>query len=58
MLGEKANHLGFRAIMDEGKVLLLDLGHSDGETNRLIGSLVVTGRNWQCDDERTASCGT
>ncbi len=29
--------------MDEGKILLLDLGHSDGETNRLIGSLVVTG---------------
>jgi hypothetical protein len=43
MLGQKANHLDFRAIMDEGKILLLDLGHSDGETNRLIGSLVVTG---------------
>ncbi len=43
MLGQKANHLDFREIMDEGKVLLLDLGHSDGETNRLIGSLVVTG---------------
>jgi hypothetical protein len=43
MLGQKANHLDFRAIMDEGKVLLLDLGHCDGETNRLIGSLVVTG---------------
>jgi len=23
--------------MDEGKILLLDLGRSDGETNRLIG---------------------
>jgi len=43
MLGQRANHLDFRAIMDEGKILLLDLGHSDGETNRLIGSLVVTG---------------
>jgi len=43
MLGQKANHLDFRAIMDQGKILLLDLGHSDGETNRLIGSLVVTG---------------
>jgi hypothetical protein len=43
MLGQKANHLDFRAMMDEGKVLLLDLGRSDGETNRLIGSLVVTG---------------
>jgi hypothetical protein len=29
--------------MDEGKILLLDLGRSDGETNRLIGSLVLTG---------------
>jgi hypothetical protein len=43
MLGQKANHLDFREIMDEGKILLLDLGHSDGETNRLIGSLMVTG---------------
>jgi len=42
MLGQKANHLDFRAIMDEGKILLLDLGRSDGETNRLIDSLVVT----------------
>jgi hypothetical protein len=29
--------------MDKGKILLLDLGHSDGETNRLIRSLAVTG---------------
>jgi hypothetical protein len=43
MLGQKANYLDFRAIMDEGRVLLLDLDRSDGETNRLIGSLVVTG---------------
>ena len=43
MLGQKANHLDFRAMMDEGKILLLDLGHCDSETNRLIGSLVVTG---------------
>ena len=40
--GSLSPHLDFRAIMDEGKVLLLDLGHSDSETNRLIGSLVVT----------------
>jgi len=43
MLGQQANHLDFRALTDEGKILLLDLRHSDGETNRLIGSLVVTG---------------
>ncbi len=42
MLGQQANHLDFRAIMDEGKILLLDLGHSDRETNWLIGSLVIT----------------
>lgn len=43
MLGKQADHLDFRRIMDEGKILLLDLGRSDGETSRLIGSLVVTG---------------
>ena len=43
MLGQKANHLDFTAIMDEGQVLLVDLGHCDPETNRLIGSLIVTG---------------
>lgn len=43
MLGQKANNLNFRLIMDEGKILILDLGHCDTETNRLIGSLVVTG---------------
>ncbi|MFC2043128.1 type IV secretory system conjugative DNA transfer family protein [Chloroflexota bacterium] len=43
MLGQKENRLDFREIMDKGKILLLDLGHSDSETNRLIGSLVVTG---------------
>ncbi len=43
MLGQRENHLDFRKIMDEGKILLLDLGHADPETSRLIGSLVVTG---------------
>ena len=43
MLGQRANHPDLRAIMDEGKILLLDLGCSDGESNRLIGSPVVTG---------------
>ena len=57
MLGQKANHLDFRAIMDEGKVLLLDLGRSDGETNRLIGSLVVTGLEMAMRRRGTASYG-
>ncbi len=43
MLGQTENHLDFQAIMDGKKILLLDLGRSDGETNRLIGSLVTTG---------------
>ncbi len=43
MLGQKKNHLDFQKIMDKGMVLLLDLGHCDGETNKLIGTLVTTG---------------
>ncbi len=43
MLGQKANFLDFRTILDEDMILLLDLGRADAETNRLIGSLVVTG---------------
>jgi len=42
-LGQRENALDFRAIMDEGKVLLVDLGRCDGETRRLLGSLIVTG---------------
>ena len=37
MLGQKANHLDFQAIMDEQYILILDLGHCDSETNRLRG---------------------
>jgi hypothetical protein len=43
ILGASENRLDFRAMMDEGKVLLVDLGNCDGETRRLLGSLVVTG---------------
>lgn len=43
ILGAQENHLNFRRIMDEGKVLLVDLGRCDGETRRLLGSLIVTG---------------
>jgi len=38
-LGQKANHLDFRNIIDQGKILPLDLGHSDGETRNLLQSL-------------------
>jgi hypothetical protein len=43
VLGQRQSHLDLRRIMDEGEVLLADLGHCDGETRRLIGSLLVTG---------------
>jgi hypothetical protein len=43
MLGQQENHLDFRTIMDEGKILLASLGNADPETRRLIGSLFVTG---------------
>lgn len=42
VLGQKQNHLNLRRIMDEGKVLLVDLGRCDGETRKLLGSLLVT----------------
>lgn len=41
MLGQQ-NTLDLKAIMDEGKYLLLDLGQLDPETRRLLGSLTVT----------------
>ncbi len=43
MLAQKENHLNIRKIMDEGKVLLVDLGDCDDETKRLLGTLIVTG---------------
>lgn len=43
ILGQKENALNFRQIMDEGRVLLVDLGRCDNETRRLLGSLIVTG---------------
>ena len=43
MLSQKENHLNIRKIMDEGKVLIVDLGDCDDETKRLFGTLIVTG---------------
>ncbi|KKL78623.1 hypothetical protein LCGC14_2023010, partial [marine sediment metagenome] len=43
MLGARENRLDFRRIIDEGKVLIVDLGgFNDEETQRLLGSLLVT----------------
>ncbi len=43
MLGQKENYLNIREIMDQGKVLIVDLGDCDDETKRLFGTLIVTG---------------
>ena len=43
ILGQKENRLPFREIMDGQKVLICDFGRVDGETRRLLGSLMVTG---------------
>lgn len=43
ILGQRENGLDFRRIMDRGEVLIADLGRCDGETRRLLGSLIVTG---------------
>lgn len=43
MLGQKENQLNIRRIMNEGKILLVDLGECDDETKRLFGTLIVTG---------------
>lgn len=43
MVASSENRLDFRKIMDEGKVLIVDLGGKDPETQKLIGTLVVTG---------------
>jgi hypothetical protein len=43
MLGQKDNRLDIRAIMDQGKVIFIDLGECDHETKKLFGTLVVTG---------------
>jgi hypothetical protein len=43
ILGSQENGLDFRRIMDEGRILLCDLGRVDAETRRLLGSLIVTG---------------
>lgn len=43
MLGQKHNQINISQIMNDGKVLLVDLGDCDDETKRLFGTLMVTG---------------
>src|SRR5215212_4199772 len=43
ILGASENRLDFKQIMNQGKVLIVDLGRCDPETRRLVGSLVTTG---------------
>jgi hypothetical protein len=43
MLGANENRLDFRRIIDEGKVLIVNLGgFHDEETQRLLGALLIT----------------
>jgi DNA helicase HerA-like ATPase len=41
MLGDKENRLNLRQIMDEGKILIVNLGTCDHETRDLVGSLLA-----------------
>ena len=43
ILGQRENALPFRRIMDQGQVLICNLGRVDGETRHLLGSLIVSG---------------
>ena len=43
MLGASENRLDFRSFMDRQQVLIIDLGDCDGETRRLLGSLILVG---------------
>jgi hypothetical protein len=43
MLGQRHNVLDFKAILDNGLILLLDLGHLPPLTRRLLGGLVMSG---------------
>lgn len=43
LLGAAENRLDFQRIMDNEQVLIVNLGHCDAETRRLVGSLIVTG---------------
>ncbi len=43
ILGASDNRLDFKQIMNEGKVLIVDLGRCDPETRRLVGSLITIG---------------
>ena len=43
MLGDQENNLNLRQIMDEGKILIVNLGTCDHETRDLVGSLLTVG---------------
>lgn len=43
LLGQRENKLNFRTLMDEGKVVLCDLGSCGDESQRLTGNLITTG---------------
>ena len=58
MLGAQENRLDLRRIMDEGKVLIVDLGgFHDEETQRLMGSLLMTGMEQAALSRRNQATG-
>jgi len=55
MLSQKTNALDFRAIIDQGIVMLADLGQCDEESQRLIGSLITVGMEQAAFSRRDVS---
>lgn len=42
ILGQPDNVLDFRRIIDEGRILLIDIGKLEGDDQRLMGTLILT----------------
>lgn len=42
ILAQRENRLDFRTLIDEGKVLLIDIGQLEGDDQRLMGTLILT----------------
>lgn len=64
LLAQRENRLDFRRIIDEGKVLLIDIGKLEGDDQRLMGTLILTAleqaamsrRDTPPDERRPAYC--
>jgi hypothetical protein len=64
ILAQPENRLDFRKIIDEGKVVLMDIGQLEGDDQRLMGTLILTAleqaamsrRDTPPDERRPAYC--